>query len=155
MTIDLRPLGPEDLRLIELARHTIDANTDATEEEPNGVHTMGAAVRAADGQMYGGVNLFHFTGGPCAELVAMGHARASGARDLTTIVAVGNLGRGPVGPCGRDRQILLDYHPGIRVLLPTADGVRSVRIVDLMPLGAVWTVADGTQPYDPEVSGGG
>ncbi len=60
---------------------------------------MGAAVRDADGRMYGGVTLFHVTGGPCAELVAMGHARASGARELTTIVAVGNSGRGPVGPC--------------------------------------------------------
>ena len=37
--------------------------------------------------MYGGVNLFHFTGGPCAELVALGHARASGAREFSTIVA--------------------------------------------------------------------
>lgn len=96
--------------------------------------------------MYGGVNLFHFTGGPCAELAALGHARAEGARELTTIVAVGNAGRGPVGPCGRDRQVLLDYHPRIRVLLPTTDGVRSVRIVDLMPLGSAWTLpaaADG------------
>jgi cytidine deaminase len=155
MAIDLRPLGPDDLALIELARDTIDTSTDATEEEPDGVHTMGAAVRDVDGRMYAGVNLFHFTGGPCAELVALGHARASGARELTTIVAVGNLGRGPVGPCGRDRQILLDYHPGIRVLLPTADGIRSVRILDLMPLGAVWTVADGTQAFDPELFGEG
>ena len=154
MAIDLRPLGRDDLRLIEFARQTIDANTDATEEEPDGVHTMGAAVRDVDGRMYGGVNLFHFTGGPCAELVALGHARASGARDLTTIVAVGNLGRGPVGPCGRDRQILLDYHPRIRVLLPTAEGIRSVGITDLMPLGAVWTIADGTQPFDPDLTGG-
>jgi cytidine deaminase len=97
------------------------------------------------------VNLYHFTGGPCAELVALGNARASGARELTTIVAVGNHGRGPVGPCGRDRQVLFDYHPGIRVLLPTADGVRSVLITDLMPLAAVWTVQGGTQPYDPAV----
>ncbi len=48
-------------------------------------------------------------------------------------------GRGPAGPCGRDRQILLDYHPLIRVLLPTTDGMRSVRIVDLMPLVTVRT----------------
>ena len=32
---------------------------------------MGAAVRASDGRMFPGVNLFHFTGGPCAELVAL------------------------------------------------------------------------------------
>ena len=45
-----------------------------------------------------------------------------GAAVLAAIVAVGNCGRGPVGPCGRDRQILFDYHPGIRVILPTPGG---------------------------------
>ncbi|WP_433723648.1 cytidine deaminase family protein [Actinoplanes sp. CA-051413] len=147
MTIDLRELTAEDLELIEFARGIVDANTDGED----GVHTMGAAVRGVDGRMYGGINLYHFTGGPCAELVALGHARASGARELATIVAVGNFGRGPVGPCGRDRQILFDYHPRIRVILPTGEGIRSVRIRDLMPLGAVWTVEEGTQPYDPGV----
>jgi hypothetical protein len=83
--------------------------------------------------------------------LALGHARASGARELSAIVAVGNCGRGPVGPCGRDRQILFDYHPGIRVILPTPDGIRSVRIIDLMPLGALWTPDEGTQPFDPAI----
>ena len=147
MTIDLRELTAEDLELVEFARGIVDANTDGED----GVHTRGAAVRGVDGRMYGGINLYHFTGGPCAELVALGHARASGARELATIVAVGNFGRGPVGPCGRDRQILFDYHPRIRVILPTGEGIRSVRIRDLMPLGAVWTVEEGTQPYDPGV----
>jgi cytidine deaminase len=147
MTIPTEKLTDADLELMEFARAIIDANTDSE----YGVHTMGAAVRGVDGRMYGGINLFHFTGGPCAELVALGHARASGARQLSTIVAVGNMGRGPVGPCGRDRQVLFDYHPGIRVILPTGDGLRSVRIRDLMPLGAVWTVEDGTQPFDAAI----
>jgi cytidine deaminase len=141
----LQELTADDLELISLARRIVDANTDGED----GVHTMGAAVRATDGQMYGGINLYHFTGGPCAELVALGHARASGARELATIVAVGNFGRGPVGPCGRDRQILFDYHPGIRVILPTGQGPRSVRVTDLMPLAARWTVESGTQQFDP------
>ncbi|GIF71709.1 cytidine deaminase family protein [Asanoa siamensis] len=145
MSIASRELTAEDHELIAYARRIVDANTDGD----GGVHTMGAAVRGVDGRIYGGINLYHFTGGPCAELVALGHARASGARELSTIVAVGNLGRGPVGPCGRDRQVLFDYHPGIRVLLPTEQGVRSVRIKDLMPLGAVWTVEEGTQEFDP------
>jgi cytidine deaminase len=145
--IPTRELTPEDHELVELARQIVDANTDGD----GGIHTMGAAVRSREGKMYGGINLYHFTGGPCAELVALGHARASGARELMTIVAVGNLGRGPVGPCGRDRQVLFDYYPDIRVILPTTDGVRSVRIKDLMPLGAVWSVDEGTQDYDPSI----
>ena len=136
MDVPIRELTADDLELIELARQIVDANTDGE----FGIHTMGAAVRAADGKMYGGINVYHHTGGPCAELVALGHARASGARELTTIVAVGNCGRGPCDPCdpcGRDRQVLFDYHPYIRVIMPTPDGIRSVHIQDLLPLGAV------------------
>ena len=144
-----RELTTDDWQLVELARSAIDANTDAAPGE-GGVHTMGAAVRAVDGRMFAGVNLYHFTGGPCAELVVLGAARAAGARELTTIVAVGNHGRGPIGPCGRDRQVLLDYHPTIRVILPTVDGIRSIVIGDLMPLAAQRTVDGGTQPFDQQ-----
>lgn len=94
-----RKLTDEDWQLVELARSAIDANTDAGPDQ-DGVHTIGAAVRASDGRMFAGVNLFHFTGGPCAELVALGAARADGAREFTAIVAVGNHGRGPIGPAG-------------------------------------------------------
>lgn len=135
---------------MEIARVTIDSNTDAGPDE-DGVHTVGAAVRSADGQIFTGVNLYHFTGGPCAELVALAGARAGGAHELTAIVAVGNHGRGPMGPCGRDRQVLLDYHPKIRVILPTEVGVSSVSVPDLMPMAAMWTVEGGTQDYDPDL----
>ena len=135
MTLDLRPLTDDDRELIGLARRTVDANTDG----PDGVHTMGAAVRGADGRMYAGINLYHFTGGPCAELVALGRARADGARELTTIVAVGNEGRGVVAPCGRDRQVLVDYHPAIRVIVPTPDGPGSVLVTDRLPGAYRWT----------------
>lgn len=122
----------EDLELVEFAQRVVDANGDGE------VHTVGAAVRDAQGRMFGGINLYHFTGGPCAELVALGNARAAGARDLVAIVAVGDTGRGVLAPCGRDRQVLLDYHPGIRVLVPVADGIRGVPITDLLPHAYVW-----------------
>lgn len=134
----------EDLELVEFAQRVVDANGDGE------VHTVGAAVRDAQGRMFGGINLYHFTGGPCAELVALGHARAAGARDLAAIVAVGDTGRGVLAPCGRDRQVLLDYHPDIRVLVPVADGIRSVPITDLLPHAYVWgehaAGSDGTLP---------
>ncbi|HEY3559754.1 MAG TPA: cytidine deaminase [Kribbella sp.] len=133
--LNLQPLTDDDRELIELARRTVDANSDG----PDGVYTMGAAVRGIDGRMYAGINLYHFTGGPCAELVALGRARAEGARELTTIVAVGNENRGVVGPCGRDRQVLVDYHPTIRVILPSPDGPGSVVVTDLLPGAYRWT----------------
>jgi cytidine deaminase len=139
-----RELTEDEHALVDLARRTIDATTDAGPGE-DGAHTMGAAVLSDDGRVFAGVNLYHFTGGPCAELVALGAARAAGATAITHIVAVGNHGRGPVGPCGRDRQVLLDYHPGVRVILPTGEGLRSVTIEDLMPLATVWSIEHGSQ----------
>jgi cytidine deaminase len=133
--MELRTLTEEDHQLIALASQVIDANVDAD----GFVHTVGAAIRDSEGKLHAGVNVHHFTGGPCAELVALGAARASGARDLTTIVAVADSGRGVMAPCGRDRQVLADYHPGIRVLVPTPDGVRSVAVLDLLPLRYDWS----------------
>ncbi|GAB3917643.1 cytidine deaminase [Microlunatus endophyticus] len=145
----LHALTDADQELIQAARAVIDANTDTAHVDGAGVHTMGAAVRDSEGWIYVGVNLAHFTGGPCAELVALGTARANGARQIRAIVAVGNHGRGVIGPCGRDRQILFDYHTGIRVLLPTAQGVRATTIEALMPHAAAWTIDSGTQDLDP------
>jgi len=130
--VDSEELMAADLELVEFARRI------AEEESDDLTHTVGAAVRSSDGSIHGGINLFHFTGGPCAELVALATARANGARTLSTIVAVGNGGRGVISPCGRDRQVLLDYHPSIRVILPTDEGDRSVAIASLLPLSYVW-----------------
>lgn len=79
LPVSAREFTDEEWQLVEVARSTIDATTDAGPDE-DGVHTMGAAVLASDGRLFAGVNLYHFTGGPCAELVALGTARAGGAR---------------------------------------------------------------------------
>ena len=115
-------LAPTDVErsLTDLARATIDAPMDAGPNE-DGVQTMYSAIRAADGRTFVGVNLHHFTGVPFAELVLLGAARVKGARGLTHIVAVGNHERGVTRPFGRDRQILSDQYPGIRVILPSLE----------------------------------
>lgn len=133
-------LREDDLELIEHARLIVENHGD------DELHTVGAAVRDARGRIFGGINLYHFTGGPCAELVALGHARASGARELTTIVAYADQGRGVIPPCGRDRQILLDYHPDITVLVPTPAGIRRVPVRALMPHAYAWTPEGGSRP---------
>lgn len=109
-------------------------------------HTMAAAARARDGRIVTAVNAYHFTGGPCAELVLIGTAAAQGAYDLDTIVAVGDRDRGVVSPCGRCRQVLLDYFPAVKVIVSTGQGVRTVSITDLLPESYVW--AD--HQLDPE-----
>ncbi|MFG2327092.1 cytidine deaminase [Streptomyces sp. NBC_01723] len=101
-------------------------------------HTMAAAARARDGRIVTAVNAFHFTGGPCAELVVIGAAAAQGAHELDTIVAVGDRERGVVPPCGRCRQVLLDYFPALRVIVGGGDRLRAVPVAELLPETYVW-----------------
>ncbi|KUN81592.1 cytidine deaminase [Streptomyces bungoensis] len=123
---------PVDHELIQAAAHV--ARTRCRGDN----HTMAAAARARDGRIVTAVNAYHFTGGPCAELVLVGTAAAQGAYDLDVIVAVGDRGRGVVPPCGRCRQVLLDYFPGLKVIVGTGDRVRTVLITDLLPESYVW-----------------
>ncbi|WP_241825660.1 cytidine deaminase family protein [Micromonospora sp. CB01531] len=102
-------------------------------------HTVAAAVRSTDGRVFSGVNVYHFTGGPCAELVAIGAAATQGAGDLETIVAVGDRNRGVLAPCGRCRQVLADYFPSIKVIVGPPDGLRVVPVTDLLPETYVWS----------------
>ncbi|MGW3141364.1 cytidine deaminase [Streptomyces sp. NPDC001139] len=101
-------------------------------------HTMAAAGRAPDGRIVTAVNAYHFTGGPCAELVLIGTAAAQGVCELDTIVAVGDRERGVVPPCGRCRQVLLDYFPALKVIVGAGDRTRAVPIRDLLPESYVW-----------------
>lgn len=117
-------LDDADRELVAAAQRAI------TEHGDGSVHTVGAAVRDEHGAVHVGVNLFHFTGGPCAELVALATARAAGARAPRTIVAVGDAGRGVLSPCGRDRQVFADHHPDLRVVVP---GPAVVTVADLLP----------------------
>ncbi|MFE2278854.1 cytidine deaminase [Streptomyces sp. NPDC059454] len=101
-------------------------------------HTMAAAGRGRDGRIVTAVNAYHFTGGPCAELVLLGAAAAQGVDELETIVAVGDRDRGVVPPCGRCRQVLLDYFPGLGVIVGGGEDVRTVPIAELLPVSYVW-----------------
>lgn len=95
--------------------------------------TVGAAIRDVAGTIFTGVNLFHFTGGPCAEMVALAN---TGAVEVLRVVAVGDQGRGVVSPCGRCRQVLMDLAPGIEVMLP---GGTTAPVEQLLPRGYHWS----------------
>ncbi|MFJ9117275.1 cytidine deaminase [Streptomyces sp. NPDC102394] len=101
-------------------------------------HTMAAAGRAPDGRIVTAVNAYHFTGGPCAELVLIGTAAGQGVYELDTIVAVGDRDRGVVPPCGRCRQVLLDYFPALKVIVGAGDRTRAVPVRGLLPESYVW-----------------
>ena len=124
--------GQVDQELIKAATHV--AATRCRGDN----HTVAAAARAKDGRIVTAVNAHHFTGGPCAELVVVGAAAAQGAYDLDMIVAVGDRDRGVVPPCGRCRQVLLDYFPAIKVIVGARDKLRAVSITELLPESYIW-----------------
>jgi hypothetical protein len=81
---------------------------------------------------------------PCAESTA----RCTAGSTSTTSPA----DRAPNSwPWGTHARPGLASCPGIRVILPTPEGIRSVKITDLMPLGAVWSATEGTQSFDPAI----
>lgn len=102
---------------------------------PNKNHSVGAACLTKNGKIIAGVNVAHFTGGPCAEPVALGAAVAQGylPHHLTHMVAVGDRGEGVINPCGRCRQQMLDLSPDIHVLIRDGKSVIEMAVQELLP----------------------
>ena len=90
------------------------------------------------GNVFTGVNVFHFTGGPCAESVVIGQAVAvpDAVLPLTCIAAVHD--RGVIAPCGRCRQILFDLYPQIRAVVRTKLGHEARPVRELLPFVFDW-----------------
>jgi cytidine deaminase len=137
-------LSASDLALVAKAEAAVARYGDGKS------HTTAAAARGDDGRIVTGLNVYHFTGGPCAELVVIGSAVSLGIRRLEAIAAVGDEGRGILNPCGRCRQILLDFYPDIRVIVSTGTVGTAVAITDLLPWWNKWDQESGSQPIGPE-----
>ncbi|KAG8624232.1 hypothetical protein KVT40_009208 [Elsinoe batatas] len=114
---------------------------------PNHDHTVSAAILTKDGKLVTGVNMSHFTGGPCAEPVAIATAVSHGymPNELAAIVAM-NKKRGVLNPCGRCRQQMRDLCPQIQVIVKEPSGeARLATIEELLPLAYVYPT-ESTQP---------
>jgi len=131
-------IGTLDNELVDAATHI--AATACRGDD----HTVAAAARTRDGRIVTGVNVYHFTGGPCAELVVMGTAAGQGVYELDTFVAVGDNGRGVLPPCGRCRQVLVDFYPHARVIVGNGSARRTVSVQDLLPESYVWADHQGS-----------
>lgn len=105
-------------------------------------HTVAAAAMDTQGVIHRAVNVYHFTGGPCAEFVVMGLAATAGAGPLVTVAAAGDGGRGLIQPCGRCRQAMLDLHPDVMVAVPTDKGPQMRPVRKLLPDTYVFPDAD-------------
>ena len=100
------------------------------------VHTVAAALRTTDGTVYLGVNIDHFSGFVCAEVSALASAMNADEKSFVEIVAVRRESDGTIGvanPCGKCRQILHDFAPGIKIMVSDG-GVSEIRFIEeLLP----------------------
>lgn len=87
---------------------------------------VGAALLAASGRIYDGVNVENaaYPAGVCAERTAVFKAVSEGEREF---VAVAVATRGAGAPCGVCRQVLAEFGYNMAVILADKDG--SVRLV--------------------------
>lgn len=132
------PLTDDDEALIEAVTETNERAFDP--DFFDGGHVVAAGVRTTDGTVYDGVSLPTAIGRAslCAEPVAIGNAIADGYShdEIQTSVAVAYPlpahdaeDQRVIPPCGVCREMLVDYNPEMRVIVPetealdeTADG---------------------------------
>jgi len=98
---------------------------------------VGAALRTRSGKIFTGVNLDAYLGrmAVCAEAVALGRAFVDlGDDGIEMIVAVRHPPPGDknqtiavVSPCGACRELIFDYDPKARVIVPNGRSVNCCR----------------------------
>jgi cytidine deaminase len=104
---------------------------------------VGAALRTRTGKIFTGVNLDAYLGrmAVCAEAVALGRAVVDlGDAGIDSIVAVRHPAPGEknqeiavVSPCGACRELIFDYDPNARVIVPNGKSPSVVPIARLLP----------------------
>jgi cytidine deaminase len=129
-------LTAEDLALVEVARALIQ------QRYVENRHHIAAALRTTSGKIHTGLHLDTYVGraSVCAEAVAVGAAMAAGNGDIAAIVSVRhprpretNRAIQVVSPCGICREMLADFAPNCRVIVPKDGGLQRVAPLDLLP----------------------
>ena len=97
-------------------------------------HEIAAALITCSGQVFSAVHLEATVGriAVCAEAVAIGMAATAGDTEIEMIVAVNRSGQ-VVSPCGMCRELIADYAPNAKVIVPDKVGPILVTISDLLP----------------------
>lgn len=97
---------------------------------------VGAAIRAASGQIYVGCNVENvaYPEGTCAEAGAIAAMVAAGETVIAEAYVIAGSAT-PVTPCGGCRQKLAEFSEGnVRVTMATVSGVEDVTTVsELLP----------------------
>ncbi|MBD2533987.1 cytidine deaminase [Nostoc flagelliforme FACHB-838] len=97
-------------------------------------HEIGAAILTRSGQVFSAVHIEATVGriAVCAEAIAIGMAATAGDTEIEMIVAVNRDGQ-VVSPCGMCRELIADYAPDAKVIVPGEAGSMLITINDLLP----------------------
>ena len=111
---------------------------------------VGAAIRAASGQVYLGCNVENvaYPEGTCAEAGAIAAMVAGGDTRIAEIAVIADSAE-PVPCCGGCRQKIAEFAGGeVRVTLATVDGkTRTLTVAELLP--GVFSAAHMDRARDP------
>jgi cytidine deaminase len=97
---------------------------------------VGAAVLAENGVIYVGCNMeiSNMMQSVCAEQAALAHATAEGQNKFVALAVIGDTEQ-PISPCGRCRQMLVDFGYDWEIIMATTrnDQVRILSARELLP----------------------
>jgi cytidine deaminase len=100
---------------------------------PYSGYKVGAALKGKSGRVYTGCNVENAAYGSsmCAERTAMFKAVSEGEREFEAIAVVTENGGSPCGAC---RQVMMEFAPGMTVIIADTQGQARVTTVrDLLP----------------------
>ena len=97
---------------------------------------VGAAVRTADGKIYGGCNVENASYGLCCcgERNAIFAAVCAGERELEAICVVADTQK-PVSPCGACRQVMSEFKIKNIILSNLQGDIRIYTLEEILPYG--------------------
>ena len=95
---------------------------------------VGAALLAASGRVYGGVNVENasYPVGICAERAAVAAAVTAGEREFEALAVIADSPV-PCAPCGMCRQMLMEFPLKRIILANTAGAMRVLTPAELLP----------------------
>jgi cytidine deaminase len=120
--------------LDELSRKAIEAAHNSY--SPYSHFRVGAALKLSNGEIVTGTNVENVSFGLtiCAERSALVSAVSRFGPDVR-VEAVAVVNDAPSPPCGACRQMLSEFVlPDAPVTFPAAEGVKTMTLIELMPL---------------------
>jgi cytidine deaminase len=120
------------MTLEELVQRALDSQQHAYAPYSN--FPVGAALLAADGQVFSGCNVENGSFGLtcCAERVALYSAIATGQREFAQLAIAS---KGGVVPCGACRQTLSEFNPALPIVLVDSEtgSKKETTLAELFP----------------------